>query len=93
MKANSKRISGILLSQLGAQNKDFGPASLTLLLIEIKLRLRRRQHLIAKRAKRAGLFKGASAAVKNSAIKDDFCPETYNRSRLLFLHKMDSVFI
>ena len=62
MKANSKRISGNSLSPLGALNKDIGAASQTLL-IEIKLRLRRRQHLIAKRAKSAGLFQGPSATV------------------------------
>ena len=89
IKANSKRISGISLSPLEALNKDSGAASQTLL-IEIKLRLRRRQHLIAKSA---GLFQGPSKTVKNSAIKDDFCPETYDRSRLFFLHKMHSIVI
>ena len=41
MKGNSKRTSGNSLSQLGAQNKDIGAASQTLL-TEVKLHLRRR---------------------------------------------------
>ena len=41
MKGNSKRTSGNSLNPLGAQNKDLGTASQTLL-IEVKFRLRRR---------------------------------------------------
>ena len=83
MKANSKRTSGISLSPLGAQSNHIGAASQTLL-VEIKLRLRRRQ---------CGIIKGAYATVKNNAVKDDFCPEAYDRSRLFFLHKMHSIVI
>ena len=39
LKGNTKRTSGFLLSPLGAQNKDIGAASQTLL-AEVKLRLR-----------------------------------------------------
>ena len=45
MKENLKRISGNSFSPLGAQNKDIGAASGTLL-SEVKLRLRLRLHLM-----------------------------------------------
>ena len=46
MKGNSKRTSGNSLSPLGAQNKDIGAASRTLL-TEVKLHLRRRLSRLA----------------------------------------------
>ena len=45
VKENSKRISGNSFSPSGAQNKDSGAASGTLL-SEVKLRLRLRLHLM-----------------------------------------------
>ena len=44
MKGNSKRTFGNSFTPLGAQNKDIGAASQTLL-TEVKLRLRRRLHV------------------------------------------------
>ena len=45
VKENAKRISGNSFSPLGAQNKDIGAASRTLL-TEVKLRLRLRLHIV-----------------------------------------------
>ena len=45
MKGNSKRTFGNSFTPLGAQNKEFGAALMTLL-TEVKLRLRRRLHVM-----------------------------------------------
>ena len=50
MEGNSKRTSGNSFTPLGAQNKDIGAASQTLL-TRVKLRLRRRLHFMLYRGK------------------------------------------
>ena len=67
VKGNSKRTSGNSFTPLGAQNKDVGAASQTLL-TEVKLRLPRRLHLMLYRGK-SHMGKVSQVGSSKQAIK------------------------
>ena len=67
VKGNSKRTSGNSFTPLGAQNKDIGAASQTLL-TEVKLRLPRRLHFMLYRGK-SHMGKVSQVGSSKQAIK------------------------